>query len=301
MPTSRETSSNAALSGGNNRATALSLNACPYRANVFSRRPLFVEKTGLRNQGKSRRGAKLWICGRCASRTGRLAVDNAARCPPRRPSPTSPTTSHHYVSLGTSDTRSKKTTTILTRGAVDHTTVHRWAVKMLPVLALMLRRRKRPVGLSWRMDETYVKVAGQWKYLYRAVDKAGQTIDFLLRAHRDYAAARCFFERAIDLHGVPGKITIDKSGANTAAIQGMRADSGADIEMRQSKYLNNLIEQDHRAVKRLTRPMLGFKNFRFARALIAGIETMHMIKKGQLDAFKDRASSSADQFYSLAF
>jgi transposase-like protein len=172
---------------------------------------------------------------------------------------------------------------------------------MLPILALMLRRRKRPVGLSWRMDETYVKVGGQWKYLYRAVDKAGQTIDFLLRAHRDHAAARCFFERAIDLHGVPEKITIDKSGANTAAIEGIRADSGADIEIRQSKYLNNLIEQDHRAVKRIVRPMLGFKNFRCARALIAGIETMHMIKKGQLDAVKDRASSAANQFYSLAF
>ena len=154
---------------------------------------------------------------------------------------------------------------------VDHTTVHRWAIKMLPVLALMLRRRKRPVGLSLRMDETYILVGGQWKYLYRAVDKAGQTIDFLLRAHRDYAAAGHFFERAMDLHGVPEKITIDKSGANTAAIEGIRADSGADIEMRQSKYLNNLIEQDHRAVKRMVRPMLGFKSFRCARAVIAGI------------------------------
>jgi transposase-like protein len=76
---------------------------------------------------------------------------------------------------------------------VDHTTVHRWAVKMLPILAAVMRRRNRPVGLSWRMDETYVKVGGQWKYLYRAVDRSGQTIDFLLRAHRDYAAARCFF------------------------------------------------------------------------------------------------------------
>ena len=184
---------------------------------------------------------------------------------------------------------------------VDHTTVHRWAVKMMPILALMLCRRKRPVGLSWRMDETYVKVGGQWKYLYRAVDEAGQTIDFLLHAHRDYAAARRFFERAIDLHGVPEKITIDKGGANTAAIEGIRADSGADIERRQSKYLNNLIEQDHRAVKRIVRPMLGFKNFRCARALIAGIETMHMIKKGQLDAIKDRASSAANQSYTLAF
>ena len=184
---------------------------------------------------------------------------------------------------------------------VDHTTVHRWAIKMLPALALVLRQRKRPVRLSWRMDETYVKVGGQWKYHYRAVDKAGQTIDFLLRAHRDYAAARRFFERAIDLHGLPEKITIDKSGANTAAIEGIRADSGAEIEMRQSKYLNNLIEQDQRAVKRIVRPMLGVKAFRCARALLAGIETMHMIKKGQLDAIKDRASSAANQFYSLAF
>ncbi len=102
---------------------------------------------------------------------------------------------------------------------------------MLPVLVKVLRGRKRPVGRSRRMDETYVQVAGQWKYLYRAVDKAGQTIDLLLRAHRDYAAVRCFFERAFDLHGVPEKIAIDKSGANTAAIQGIRANSGVDIEM----------------------------------------------------------------------
>jgi len=184
---------------------------------------------------------------------------------------------------------------------VDHTTVHRWSIKMLPILAAAMRRLKRPVGPSWRMDETYVKVGGQWKYLYRAVDKAAQTIDFLLCAHRDYAAARRFFERAIDLHGIPEKITIDKSGANTAAIEGIRADPGADLETRQSKYLNNLIEQDHRAVKRVVRPMLGFKNFRCARALIAGIETMHMIKKGQLAEIKDRPSSAADKFYSLAF
>ena len=95
--------------------------------------------------------------------------------------------------------------------------------------------------------------------------------------------------------------TIDTSGANTAAIEGIRADSGADIEMRQSKHLNNLIEQDHRAVKRIVRPMLGFKNFRCARAVIAGIETMHMIKKNQLAGLKERASSAANQFYTLAF
>jgi transposase-like protein len=184
---------------------------------------------------------------------------------------------------------------------VDHATVHRWAIKMLPVLAAVFRRRKRPVGLSRRMDETYIKVGGQWKYLYRAVDRDGNTVDFLLRAHRDYAAARAFFERAIDQHGVPEKITIDKSGANTAAVEAMRADCGADIELRQSKYLNNMVEQDHRAIKRIVRPMTGFKSFRCARFILAGIETMHMIKKGQLDCRSAQASSAADQFYSLAF
>jgi len=184
---------------------------------------------------------------------------------------------------------------------VDHSTIHRWAIKMLPVLAAVCRQRKRPVGRSWRMDETYVKVGGQWKYLFRAVDRDGDTVDFLLRAKRDHAAARAFFERAIDLHGVPEKITIDKSGANTAAITSIQADSGSAIEMRQSKYLNNIVEQDHRAVKRITRPMLGFKTFRCARILIAGIEVMHMIRKGQLGGVKDPASSAANQLYSLAF
>ena len=100
---------------------------------------------------------------------------------------------------------------------------------------------------------------------------------------------------------MPEKITIDKSGANTAAIVSLQADSGLPIAMRQSKYLNNLIEQDHRAIKRVTRPMLGFKSFRCARILICGIATMHMIRKGQLGDIKDQASSAANQFYSLAF
>jgi putative transposase len=92
---------------------------------------------------------------------------------------------------------------------VDHATVHRWALKILPVLAKAFRQRKRPVGSSWRVDETYIKVAGEWKYLYRAVDRLGDTVDFLLTAHRDVAAARRFFERAIDLNDVPTAITID--------------------------------------------------------------------------------------------
>jgi transposase-like protein len=184
---------------------------------------------------------------------------------------------------------------------VDHATVHRWALKILPVLAKVFRRRKHPVGRSWRMDETYIQVGGQWKYLYRAVDRLGHTVDFLLTAKRDHAAARRFFERAIGLHDVPEKITIDKSGANTAAVRSMIADSGVEITLRQSKYLNNLVEQDHRAIKRRTRPMLGFKTFHCATKLVAGIETMHMIKKGQLNCPDGHVASAADQFYSLAF
>ena len=112
------------------------------------------------------------------------------------------------------------------------------------------------------MDETYIKVSGQWKYLYRAVDREGETVDFLLTAKRDLAAARRFLERVINLHDVPEKITIDKSGANTAAIESVKADACVDILMRQNKYLNNnIVEQDHRAIKRITRPMLGFNHF----------------------------------------
>ena len=183
---------------------------------------------------------------------------------------------------------------------VEPTTVHRWAIKMLPVLAAVFRRRKRPVGRIWRIDETYIKVADQWKYLYRAVDRAGDTVDFLFTAKRDLPAARRFLERAINLHDVPEKITIDKSGANTAAIESVKADACVDILMRQNKYLNNIVEQDHRAIKRITRPMLGFQSFWSARIIIAGIETMHMIRKGQLDCPGGQPVSAAGQFYSLA-
>src|SRR5450755_257899 len=147
---------------------------------------------------------------------------------------------------------------------VDHATVHRWSIKILPVLVAVFRRHKHSVGMSWLMDETYIKVGGGWKYLYRAVDRDGDTIDFLLRAKRDKAAARRFLEQAIALHGEPHKITIDQSGANTAAIENYNADHHTDIELRQCKYLNNIVEQDHRAIKRIVRPMLGFKVFRCA-------------------------------------
>ena len=131
---------------------------------------------------------------------------------------------------------------------------------------------------------------GQWNYLYRAVDKTGQTIDFLLTAQRDEPAARRFLTKAIRRHGVPEKITIDGSEANAAAIRGYNEAHGTAIIIRQVKYLNNIVEQDHRAVKRVTRPMLGFKSFDAAQGTLAGIELMHMIRKGQLAGGAERAS-----------
>ena len=184
---------------------------------------------------------------------------------------------------------------------VDHATIHRWALKIMPALVRVFHDRKRPVGSSWRMDETYIKVHGKWKYLYRAVDRDGDTVDFLLTSRRDEAAARRFLERAIDRHGEPKKITIDKSGANTAAIKGYNTEYDANIEMRQCKYLNNIVEQDHRAIKRIVRPMLGFKSLRCARILLAGIETVHMIRKGQLGCPNGRTVSAAERFYALAY
>jgi putative transposase len=181
---------------------------------------------------------------------------------------------------------------------VDHSTLHRWAIKLLPVLEKTFDSRKRPVGKSWRMDETYIKVNGEWKYLYRAVDKVGNTVDFLLRAHRDKVAAKRYFQKAIDQNGEPEVVTIDKSGANLAALEAVNADRETPIRIRQRKYLNNIVEQDHRAIKRRIRPMLGFKNFRCARILLGGIELMHMIAKGQMEDAGIQLPLFA-QFYSL--
>src|SRR5215510_12248834 len=135
--------------------------------------------------------------------------------------------------------------------SVDQATIHRWVLKYTPRLEEAFHRRKRPVGRSWRMDETYIKVKGQWHYLYRAVDKSGQTINFLLTEQRDEQAAKRFLIKAIRRHGVPEKITIDGSAANEAAIKSYNEEHGTDIVIRKVKYLNNIVEQDHRGVKRV--------------------------------------------------
>jgi transposase-like protein len=184
--------------------------------------------------------------------------------------------------------------------SVDHSTVNRWAIRFLPLIEKLSRKHRREVGTSWRMDETYIKVKGAWKYLYRAVDKAGRTVDFLLTAQRDMAAAKRFFETAMRENGVPEKIAMDKSGANKAAIDEINGAGAVQITVRQVKYLNNIVEQDHRAIKRVTRPMLGFKSFRAASNVLAGVELMHMIRKGQFDIGIGVSMSFADQFYALA-
>ncbi len=116
----------------------------------------------------------------------------------------------------------------------------------------------------------------------RKADKAGNTVDFLLRAHRDKAAARRYFEKTIDRNGAPETVTMDKSGANLAALQAINAGRETPIRVQQVKYLHNIVEQDHRTIKRRSRPMMGFTDFRCARTILSGIETMHMIRKGQM-------------------
>ena len=166
---------------------------------------------------------------------------------------------------------------------VDHSNINRWAIRFLPLLEQAFRHSQCSVGKSWRMDETYIKVKGRWKYLYRAVDKTGKTVDFLLTAKRDRKAARRFFSKAMKQHGIPETITMDKSGANRAAVGSINTEREGqkEIAIRQVKYLNNIVEQDHRFIKKIIRPMLGFKSFRSAKAVLAGIELMHRIHKSQ--------------------
>jgi putative transposase len=184
--------------------------------------------------------------------------------------------------------------------AVDHSTLNRWVIKYAPEFEKQFRRQQRPVGRSWRVDETYVKIKGKWAYLYRAVDKNGHTIDFLLTPTRDQDAAEAFLRKAIRHQQQPEKITIDQSGANTAAIKQYNKTHKTAIVIRHCKYLNNIVEQDHRAVKRKVRPMLGFKSFWAARCTIAGIEVMHAIRKGQLETTGHVSQTPAEQFYALA-
>ncbi|MDE9542906.1 IS6 family transposase [Xenorhabdus bovienii] len=185
--------------------------------------------------------------------------------------------------------------------AVDHSTFSRWVHRLVPLIVKRYRRSKPEVERRWRMDETYIKIKGQWRYLHRAVDSDGNTVEFLLTAHRDKKAALRFFKKAMRQHGQPDEVTIDKSGANKAALDEINKEKpkNKQINIRQNKYLNNLIEQDHRNVKRRTRPLLGFKNFRGTQTLLAGIERVSMLRKGQYPQEPEYPISPAAFFYQL--
>jgi transposase-like protein len=166
-----------------------------------------------------------------------------------------------------------------------HTTILRWVQRYVPEFEKRWNRYALPVGNSWRVDETYIKVRGQWVYLYRAVDKEGRTVDFLLSRRRDIAAAKRFFSRAVKQHGAPRVITLDGYAASHQAVDKLKAVGRLPrrVRVRSSKYLNNVIEQDHRRIKQRIRPMLGFKRFETAAATIRGIELAEKIKKQQFN------------------
>jgi putative transposase len=157
------------------------------------------------------------------------------------------------------------------------------------------------VGVSWRLDETYIKVKGEWRYLYRAVDQYGQTMDFLLTEHRDPEAALRFLQKALRRNGLPAMLTMDGSDANEAAIKRSNEEHGTAIAIRQGKAVNNVVEQDHRGVKRVTRPMVGFQSFEAAQDTLVGLELMPMSKKRQMRMEDgDEGLTAAELFYSLA-
>ncbi|MBT2736569.1 IS6 family transposase [Bacillus sp. ISL-7] len=169
---------------------------------------------------------------------------------------------------------------------IAHTTIMRWVHQYGPELDKRIRRHLRQTNDSWRVDETYIKIKGEWMYLYRAVDSEGNTIDFYLRKNRNAQSAKCFFKKALASSHVssPRMITVDKNPAYPVAIQELQEEKSmpSGTQIRQQKYLNNIIEQDHRFIKKRVRSMLGLKSFRTAKKILSGMDAMHMLQKKQV-------------------
>ena len=182
---------------------------------------------------------------------------------------------------------------------VDHSTIQRWVFKFSPEVEKNMNKRKRQVGSSWRIDETYIKVGGKDRYLYRAVDKFGNTVDFLLTKRRMKGSAQKFLNKAIGNNSKPRVINIDKSGANKSGIRSINRElmTVKKIKIRQCKYLNNIVEQDHRNIKRRISIDTGFKEFESAQRTLAGIEVVNIIRKGQI---ADSGKTTFKTFCSLA-
>ncbi|WP_243527018.1 IS6 family transposase [Bacillus pseudomycoides] len=169
--------------------------------------------------------------------------------------------------------------------SISHTTIMRWVHQYGPQLEEKVRHHLKSTNDSWRVDETYIKVKGQWMYLYRAVDSKGNTIDFYLSKNRNTQSAKHFFKRPWLFRMCPPRvIAVDKNPAYPVAIEELKEEKRMPegIQIRQVKYLNNIVEQDHRFIKRRVRSMLGFKSFKTAISILSGVEAMHMMKKGQL-------------------
>ena len=188
---------------------------------------------------------------------------------------------------------------------VDHSTINHWVLKYAPELDKRIRPHLQSTNDSWKVDETYIQIKGEWKYLYRAVDSEGNTLDFMLSAKRDGKAAARFFCNVLKANHVtpPRVINVDKNAAYPAAIEILKSEQtlATQTELRQVKYLNNLIEQDHRNIKRIVKPMLGLKTFNSARRTLRGIEAMNMMRKEQVQGVEKGDVRSQVEFVSRIF
>src|ERR1043165_9094691 len=170
--------------------------------------------------------------------------------------------------------------------SVDHVTVFRWVQRYAPEINRRMRPHLKMSGTSYRLDETYVKVGREWKYLYRAIDSTGATIEFMLSARRDVSAAKRFFKKMLraDHRRLPFTISVDKNAAYPEAFTASQKEKVLphDCKLRRVKYLNNIIEQDHRFVKKRVRACLGYRSFDTAERTLQGVEAMNMMRKGQV-------------------
>ncbi|WP_102284739.1 IS6 family transposase, partial [Vibrio lentus] len=187
---------------------------------------------------------------------------------------------------------------------VDHATINRWVIKFAPILEHNLRCKKKAVSGSWRMDETYIKVKGEWLYYYRTVDKFGHVVDYYLSPNRNEAAAKAFLNKALTQNGLPEKVVIDGSKSNYAALDALNVQLWLTgyfmlslVEILDIKYLNNIVEQSHRWVKQKTRQALRWKSVEGATASLHGREMWTMLKRDQIDVAGETA---CERFYALA-
>lgn len=188
---------------------------------------------------------------------------------------------------------------------VDHSTINRWVLKYAPELDKRIRSHLKSTNDSWRVDETYIEIKGKWKYLYRAVDSEGNTLDFMLSAKRDGKAAVRFFRKVLKAQHTqaPRVITVDKNAAYPVAMETLKEEEMVEekTELRQVKYLNNIVEQDHRNIKRITKPTMGFKSFNSTRRTLRGIEVMNMLTKGQVNGIDKGDCVSGVKFIEAIF